>query len=364
MTKDGSPDEDKGIRDKGVGFSHYVNPKKCSGGETDGSADDIHDCFAKIVKKKKANRSANIGKEDGLAHNSRVPKMTTEKVGYNDHSGQRISPQYARVPEKSGQGNSNQLGQPVLPQSARRLPEKSGQGNSSQSGQGIQAQFAQRLEMISVIALLALHILMDEFKYKSLKTCWNLHINVLLRLEKPSMKDLSPKDITGSQFQKKPKISILKNLRCVKKKKNIDGENGNDYDDDEDGEDSDEERVQIRVQINWVSSRFRFDSIRVLNVYGKRRRWRVKAAARSDVNGNMFVIEKSSGTGNGIGGSNLNGNRSCIVDIPVSCYQKYDTLFERNAEGSCYLQSKVHRAKECLETVYGHKDQESPGGEK
>ncbi|XP_074349669.1 uncharacterized protein LOC141689310 [Apium graveolens] len=101
----------------------------------------------------------------------------------------------------------------------------------------------------------------------------------------------------------------------------------------------------------------------------------------------MFVIEKSSGTGNGIGGSNLNGNRSCIVDIPVSCYQvllrrhcrmsvneekqsqsrrlgkflKYDTLFERNAEGSCYLQSKVHRAKECLETVYGHKDQESPG---
>lgn len=45
--------------------------------------------------------------------------------------------------------------------------------------------------------------------------------------------------------------------------------------------------------------------------------------------------------------------------------QKYDTLFERNAKvGSFYLQSKVHRAKECLETVYGHKDQESAGGEK
>ncbi|XP_008784215.2 mitochondrial import inner membrane translocase subunit PAM16 like 2-like [Phoenix dactylifera] len=33
--------------------------------------------------------------------------------------------------------------------------------------------------------------------------------------------------------------------------------------------------------------------------------------------------------------------------------QKYDGLFERNAKnGSFYLQSKVHRAKECLEAVY------------
>lgn len=33
--------------------------------------------------------------------------------------------------------------------------------------------------------------------------------------------------------------------------------------------------------------------------------------------------------------------------------KKYDTLFERNAQnGSFYLQSKVHRAKECLETAY------------
>ncbi|KAL5791601.1 hypothetical protein ACOSP7_000195 [Xanthoceras sorbifolium] len=33
--------------------------------------------------------------------------------------------------------------------------------------------------------------------------------------------------------------------------------------------------------------------------------------------------------------------------------QKYDSLFERNAKhGSFYIQSKVHRAKECLETVY------------
>lgn len=38
--------------------------------------------------------------------------------------------------------------------------------------------------------------------------------------------------------------------------------------------------------------------------------------------------------------------------------QKYDNLFERNAKnGSFYLQSKVHRAKECLETVHKPKDQ-------
>ncbi|GLT39918.1 hypothetical protein SLA2020_140840 [Shorea laevis] len=37
--------------------------------------------------------------------------------------------------------------------------------------------------------------------------------------------------------------------------------------------------------------------------------------------------------------------------------QKYDNLFEQNAKnGSFYLQSKVHRAKECLEGVYQKKD--------
>ncbi|CAH2043937.1 unnamed protein product [Thlaspi arvense] len=36
--------------------------------------------------------------------------------------------------------------------------------------------------------------------------------------------------------------------------------------------------------------------------------------------------------------------------------QKYDTLFERNAKnGSFYVQSKVHRAKECLEAAYQKK---------
>eukprot|EP00262_Sarcandra_glabra_P009578 TRINITY_DN24001_c0_g1_i1.p1 TRINITY_DN24001_c0_g1~~TRINITY_DN24001_c0_g1_i1.p1 ORF type:complete len:117 (+),score=24.49 TRINITY_DN24001_c0_g1_i1:177-527(+) len=38
--------------------------------------------------------------------------------------------------------------------------------------------------------------------------------------------------------------------------------------------------------------------------------------------------------------------------------QKYDTLFERNAKtGSFYLQSKVHKAKECLEAAYQGKGQ-------
>ncbi|KAJ6880332.1 hypothetical protein NC652_033614 [Populus alba x Populus x berolinensis] len=37
--------------------------------------------------------------------------------------------------------------------------------------------------------------------------------------------------------------------------------------------------------------------------------------------------------------------------------KKYDTLFERNSKnGSFYIQSKVHRAKECLEAVHQGKD--------
>ncbi|KAM3232687.1 mitochondrial import inner membrane translocase subunit PAM16 like 2 [Capsicum chacoense] len=36
--------------------------------------------------------------------------------------------------------------------------------------------------------------------------------------------------------------------------------------------------------------------------------------------------------------------------------QKYNNLFESNAKnGSFYLQSKVHRAKECLESLYRSK---------
>ncbi|XP_050220845.1 mitochondrial import inner membrane translocase subunit PAM16 like 2-like isoform X1 [Mercurialis annua] len=41
--------------------------------------------------------------------------------------------------------------------------------------------------------------------------------------------------------------------------------------------------------------------------------------------------------------------------------QKYDGLFERNAKnGSFYLQSKVHRAKECLEAVHQGKGEDNP----
>ncbi|XP_022967547.1 mitochondrial import inner membrane translocase subunit PAM16 like 2-like isoform X2 [Cucurbita maxima] len=40
--------------------------------------------------------------------------------------------------------------------------------------------------------------------------------------------------------------------------------------------------------------------------------------------------------------------------------KKYDALFERNAQtGSFYLQSKVHRAKERLETLYQSKGQDA-----
>ncbi|KAK8604684.1 hypothetical protein V6N13_099615 [Hibiscus sabdariffa] len=41
--------------------------------------------------------------------------------------------------------------------------------------------------------------------------------------------------------------------------------------------------------------------------------------------------------------------------------KKYDNLFEQNAKNrSFYLQSKVHRAKECLEAVYQNKAQGTP----
>ncbi|XP_073281900.1 mitochondrial import inner membrane translocase subunit PAM16 like 1-like isoform X1 [Primulina huaijiensis] len=40
--------------------------------------------------------------------------------------------------------------------------------------------------------------------------------------------------------------------------------------------------------------------------------------------------------------------------------KQYDNLFERNAKnGSFYLQSKVHRAKECLETFHQTKPPET-----
>uniref|UniRef100_A0A1D1XM35 Mitochondrial import inner membrane translocase subunit tim16 n=1 Tax=Anthurium amnicola TaxID=1678845 RepID=A0A1D1XM35_9ARAE len=40
--------------------------------------------------------------------------------------------------------------------------------------------------------------------------------------------------------------------------------------------------------------------------------------------------------------------------------KRYDNLFERNAKnGSFYLQSKVHRAKECLENVYQQQQQKA-----
>ncbi|XP_078442265.1 mitochondrial import inner membrane translocase subunit PAM16 like 2-like [Wolffia australiana] len=41
--------------------------------------------------------------------------------------------------------------------------------------------------------------------------------------------------------------------------------------------------------------------------------------------------------------------------------KRYENLFERNAKnGSFYLQSKVHRAKECLETIYKPPDEQTP----
>ncbi|KAG8484412.1 hypothetical protein CXB51_023867 [Gossypium anomalum] len=49
-----------------------------------------------------------------------------------------------------------------------------------------------------------------------------------------------------------------------------------------------------------------------------------------------------------------------IMKASISCI-KYDVLFEKNAKvGSFYLQSKVHRAKECLEAIYRAKGEGTP----
>jgi import inner membrane translocase subunit TIM16 len=48
-----------------------------------------------------------------------------------------------------------------------------------------------------------------------------------------------------------------------------------------------------------------------------------------------------------------------VVLTTTSPLQRYEKLFERNAKsGSFYLQSKVHRAKECLENVYQNNKQD------
>ncbi|MBA0724970.1 hypothetical protein Golax_021607 [Gossypium laxum] len=49
------------------------------------------------------------------------------------------------------------------------------------------------------------------------------------------------------------------------------------------------------------------------------------------------------------------------ASLCISFLNKYEILFEKNAKnGSFYLQSKVHRAKECLESVYQGKAEGSP----
>ncbi|WOG87851.1 hypothetical protein DCAR_0207083 [Daucus carota subsp. sativus] len=104
MTNDGSPDEE-GNGAKGVGFSQYASPKKRSGVATDGGVQDCDDGFAKIVKKRKGVRSANIGKEDGFAPNSQVTKKpiennTTIHTTQTHHRMRRM----ARTPVTKGYG--------------------------------------------------------------------------------------------------------------------------------------------------------------------------------------------------------------------------------------------------------------------
>ncbi|GMP78271.1 hypothetical protein CsSME_00034270 [Camellia sinensis var. sinensis] len=55
--------------------------------------------------------------------------------------------------------------------------------------------------------------------------------------------------------------------------------------------------------------------------------------------------------------------KASVLNGFLQCVQKYDNLFENNAKnGSFYLQSKVHKAKECLEPLYQCKDQGTTAG--
>ncbi|RVW58945.1 Mitochondrial import inner membrane translocase subunit PAM16 like 2 [Vitis vinifera] len=55
------------------------------------------------------------------------------------------------------------------------------------------------------------------------------------------------------------------------------------------------------------------------------------------------------------------GSKAMMEQEARQILGKYDTLFERNAKnGSFYLQSKVHRAKECLEAVHQGNSQGTP----
>ncbi|KAK1394082.1 hypothetical protein POM88_013138 [Heracleum sosnowskyi] len=70
-----SPD-DEGIGDKAAGLTQLASLKKRSGGASFG--------IDGIVNQKKDSRSANIGKLDSFAPNSKVTKPTIEKAGYTD----------------------------------------------------------------------------------------------------------------------------------------------------------------------------------------------------------------------------------------------------------------------------------------
>ncbi|KAK3204764.1 hypothetical protein Dsin_018810 [Dipteronia sinensis] len=55
---------------------------------------------------------------------------------------------------------------------------------------------------------------------------------------------------------------------------------------------------------------------------------------------------------------------SVLILCTFVTLSKYENLFETNAKnGSFYIQSKVHRAKECLEGVYQRKGEGPPSQE-
>ncbi|KAK1394075.1 hypothetical protein POM88_013131 [Heracleum sosnowskyi] len=126
-----SPD-DEGIGDKAAGLAQLASLKKRSAGASFG--------IDGIVNQKKDSRSANIGKLDSFAPNSKVTKPTIEKSGYTDQVRmRRLRSHVENVPALSEQGVPAHSGQHVQAKSGQHIRAHSEQG----TGQRVQVHTGQ-----------------------------------------------------------------------------------------------------------------------------------------------------------------------------------------------------------------------------
>ncbi|KAK1394090.1 hypothetical protein POM88_013146 [Heracleum sosnowskyi] len=138
-----SPD-DEGIGDKATGLAQLASLKKRSGGASFG--------IDGIVNQKKDNRSANIGKLDRFAPNSKVTKPTIEKAGCTDQVRmRRLRSHVENVPALSEQGVPAHSGQHVQDKSGQHIRAHSEQGTGQRvhvhTGQSFAARSPSRPDL-------------------------------------------------------------------------------------------------------------------------------------------------------------------------------------------------------------------------